>query len=1071
MVLLALWGVFFAFPLSARQAFPVPREASTLLRPYTVPLQRDLRVRRRMERFRRLRTALTTAAERLLAQAQPADSPLVMRILAIRVEFQPEVPDDPLTTGDGTFRYTPSGDSILEINACGDTLYNPFYEPPHTKQYFERQLEALAHYVYLWTYGRVRVEWRVIPDTSLDGADPETLAYRLPHPMRYYGDTAHFELGLVTLARDAFYAADQDPSVSFMDIDRNGVVDYDEGVFPRYIIFHAGSAWQTDAAGDTPYDIAAVTLPPGIFEYYLGLPFLVLNNGRDTVYDVCLLPETMGQDDQEFQLQGTLIHEAGHNLFFQPDLYDTGFYPRGIGIGAWGIMGSGAYLSVPGAIPPGLLVPLPNVWERYWTDSMLTLIWNLPYDSAHSFLAPMLQEVMPHPSGDTLDLAPAAVLIDSAGQFLQDPAQQLRFLRIPIHPGHEYYWVEYRRDNLPQNDSSLVCQGDTTRAMVYGRWKNGVVVHFYGENDYLLPGNGVLIWHEDRDIIRREYPTNTVNAVRPMGVDLVEADGIQDLEYATGNSAESYFGGARDPFYLSNQDRLDARSRPRAEDHAGSPLPIRIRVLTDTGVDQMRVVVRYMPGPSPFPVQIPGRKRLTSTQVVPVQGGWWLLEQGRWVYDPQDSLIRYAEQATSRLLDSLGLQVRVDSLGDRTITPAARRSDLELYTADGRGVVARWAIANLQRIQVWQRALGSPVRGTVPTPVRNGVLVGTETGALFFLDTLIGQPLWQVALGAPVRGGYVQTGDTVIMETGSGEVVGLRLTDGQILFRIGDAGVAETRSTPVVLRESSGDLRILWAVSDRGLQTVRLSDPSKVTVHPFQGSVSQPMTVGRTRAGLRLYVVVDSLLYAFTPEGALVEGYPLPFPTAELSPPLTLDWDGDGWDEAVLFVGHRGVWVEGHGFVAPFGGTPGLPAWTDVDGNGFPELVYDGGDSVLYALTLAGQTATTPDPWALRSVESLTVSSGPFHLSRVYLYPNPVREDRVWLRLESSGSPGTYTVRFYSFGGQLRLEREGRFLGGVEDLSVPLGALSPGAYVVVVELRPDQGPPRTRRLKLMCLFP
>ena len=1058
-------------PLYARQALPLPRDARQRLEPRRSVLLRDVRIRRRMERFRELRSTLTTAAERLLAHAQPADSPLVMRILAIRVEFQKEEPDDPLTTGDGTFRYTPSGDSVLEVNACGDTLYNPFYEPPHTRRYFERQLEALAHYVNLWTYGRVRLEWRIIPDTSLDGADPETLAYHLPHTMRYYGDTTHFELGLVTLARDAFYAADQDPTVSFMDIDRNGVVDYDEGVFPRYVIFHAGSAWQTDAAGDSPFDIAAVTLPPGIFEYYLGLPFLVLNNGQDTVYDVCLLPETMSQDSQVFQLQGTLIHESGHNLFFQPDLYDTGLYPRGIGIGAWGIMGSGAYLSVPDAIPPGLLVPLPNVWERYWADSMLSLIWNFPYDSAHSFLGTMLREVVPSPGGDTLNLSPAAVLTDSAGQFLQDPSLQVRFARIPIHPGREYYWLEYRRDNLPENDSTLVCQGDTTRALVYGRWKDGVVVHFYGENDYLLPGNGLLIWQEDREIIRREYPTNTVNAVRPMGVDLVEADGIQDLEYATGNDAESYFGGPRDPFYRSNQDRLNAHTRPRAEDHAGVPLPFEIRVLSDTGSSTMRVAIHYATGPAPFPIVLSGKGRITPTQVMPVPGGWWLLEQGRWVPDPRDSLILHPEQATSRMVDSQGQTVRVDSLGDVTLTPAGIRSDQEIYTADTRGVVTRWAVGNLQPVQVWQRRLDGPVRGTAPFPVNGGVLVGTETGLLSLLDTLTGQPIWQQSLGSPVRGGVVQAGDTLILETGAGEVVGLQASDGQMLFRLGDPGVMETRSTPVVFRESDGTLRLLWAASDQGFRWSRLTSVPTVSVHPFRGRVLQPLAVGRTRSGYRIYAVVDRFLYAFTPEGALANGYPVLFPTADLSPPFTLDWNGDGWDEVVLLVGDHGIWVEGAGYVAPVKGSPGIPAMTDVDGDGFPELVVDGGDSLLYAITLAGTTATHPDPWAVRTVLPLTAGSGAFHLTRLYFYPNPVRDARVWLRLESQGSSGSYTVRIFSFGGQLRAVHEGRFTGGIEDLAIPVDALSPGAYFAVVDLRPDRGTPVSRRIKLMRLVP
>ena len=397
-----------------------------------IPAERDLTIRRRLRSFQFPRTS-DLVSPRL--QRAVLDSPVIMRILAIRVQFPEEIPDDPQTTGNGRFVLTPQDDPIDTVTPCGDTFYNPNYEPPHDRTYFERQLEALAHYVTLWTYGRVKIEWRVVPE------EPES-AYVLPHPMRYYGDPDHFEQGLVNLARDAFLAADQDPRVSFEDIDQNGVRDYDEGVLPRYIIFHAGSAWQTDLNFDTPYDIAAVTLPPGIFEYYLGVPYILLNEGQDTVYDVAILPETMSQDGVIFKLQGTLIHEAGHLLFFQPDLYDV--FGQGAGIGAWGIMGSGSYLSVPGAVPPGLMPPLPNAWERYWTDSIVHLLWGEPYDISQGLFGGSLERILPPSSPTEYALFPGMILTDSAGNLLEAPGTRPRFLALQLSPT-EWYLLEYWR--------------------------------------------------------------------------------------------------------------------------------------------------------------------------------------------------------------------------------------------------------------------------------------------------------------------------------------------------------------------------------------------------------------------------------------------------------------------------------------------------------------------------------------------------------------------------------------------------------------------------------------------------
>ena len=300
-------------------------------------IAKNARVRNEMRRFWSMYSPQNYPGLLNLNNSKDTGS-VTIRVLALRVEFQKEVPDDPLTTGDGTFNLEGNGKPRVKEVCNGDTIYNPYYDPPHDWVYFNRQMEAMADYYYMATFGKVRIEWVVKPDSGLP-------PIRLEHPMRYYGDTINMATGLVTFLRDAFIAADlQDSSIHFNDIDNNGIKDANEGVWDRYIIFHAGSAWQTDVLWNTPFDLAAVTIPAGALEYYLGTPFIVLNEGQDTVYDACILPETMSQDGSEIKLQGTLIHESGHNLFFLPDLYDT--YMQGSGIGSFGIMTTAPYLGV-----------------------------------------------------------------------------------------------------------------------------------------------------------------------------------------------------------------------------------------------------------------------------------------------------------------------------------------------------------------------------------------------------------------------------------------------------------------------------------------------------------------------------------------------------------------------------------------------------------------------------------------------------------------------------------------------------------------------------------------------------
>lgn len=160
-----------------------------------------------------------------------------IKVLVLRVEFQKDTTT--MTTGDGTFADTAYGKPFIVDSTTGDSSRNLAYDPPHDSFYFSNQMLALRNYYLSDFDGQLFIEWDQYPKTRFGG-------YKLPHKMAYYGDLYDVAGGLFKLMDDAVREADRDTSANIQF-----------GQYDSYIIFHAGSAWQSDL-GDSPNDIPAV---------------------------------------------------------------------------------------------------------------------------------------------------------------------------------------------------------------------------------------------------------------------------------------------------------------------------------------------------------------------------------------------------------------------------------------------------------------------------------------------------------------------------------------------------------------------------------------------------------------------------------------------------------------------------------------------------------------------------------------------------------------------------------------------------------------------------------------------
>ncbi len=970
-----------------------------------------------------------------LAKLVPQGETLVVRVLAIRVQFPEEIPDDPQTTGNGRF--------VLEPQPSDNPLE---YDPPHDKAYFEAMLEMAARFFRQETFGRVKIEYVVKPD----GADS---AYELPHSMRYYGDWDYWGEGIVSLIKDAVEVADQDTSVSFVDIDRNGVPDYEEGVLPVLIVFHAGSAYQTDINFDSQYDVPALTAFAGAFSYYLGTPYLVANDGQDTIYAASLLPEQMSQDGWRVRLQATLVHEMTHLIWMIPDLYDYTY--KGSGVGAWDIQGSAAYLEDPDLdIPAGLYPPLHSAWSRWkWMNWYFV---NYVYGAG--FLPREVWEIYDSQEGDTSFTLAAATWPDTG------EIKRLRFLQVK-GSDREYWLLEVRKRDL---------DGD---GQVKPVWRDSVVIGPQGEEwDFLLPGDGLLIWHVDERIIdSTDY--YDMQTVRPMGLDLEEADRVQDLEfYRTGSDAE-FFGSPQDPFYAGNNDRFGPGTDPGSRFNRGGQSGVLVYEISapgytmsfrvsnelllwraqagDSSMGGAGVAVGDLDGDGSADILVwrEGSSDTAGANVIKRAFVYGFRADGSQFFSfsvsaAADTFAYYMDPKLLRGAPAVG-----------NLDPAPG-SEIVLTTTFGE-IYAFSSDSQLWRVSLGYPILSSPALADLDGDGFSEVLVGAENREIVAFDG-DGSVLWRTQVSGPLRGSVGHKGDTLFALLGDGTLVLLNKA-GEVISRFGEGSPKPNPSWAAAwpggffVATNEGIGHGTAYVLSSTLDTLAARKISK----PVQAGVAVGDIDGDGRADFAF--VAGGELWVLSESGALASGFPVKLPE--------LPYDSlEGFSHPIFADGKVLLAVSGKGVYAwELGGKPaedyplsiqgnagdGIALW-DLNGDGALELVAADSLGNVWVWRTPETKALWPqlgfDGSHSSYLPSLPSGSAPAReaLSRVYVYPNPVYGDRAYLRLYLPEDAEVEAEIYTFYGERVKAQRQSLRGGGMAEMELDLEGLPPAVYMLKV---------------------
>jgi M6 family metalloprotease-like protein len=456
-----------------------------------------------------------------------------IRILAIRVQFKEELPDDPATTGDGWFDLR----SYEEFYQEEKHIIDP---APHNRAYFEAHLEALANYWRTVSRGRLYLEFDVFPKADT--------AYTLPYTISHYGS-------IDSTPNPQFYPVEQLDSLfkhSFTLADTSSLEEIDFSDYDSFVLFHAGS--------DRQHDLGEIGVDPTPSDLYSG--FIMLGEpvevNDNLIWEGLIIPETASQDNRIAALNAIFAHEFGHQLGLV-DLYNTrNFFTQ---VGDFALMDNfaqnvGVELDSCFTLVTGVLPVFPCAWSRAFLGFVSPDEIVSKDDTSVSLLASELKE------------------------------DGVQIIKVPIN-SEEYFLIENRQVDLDGVPIPYL-QADPLSGVVVGLVD--VAPNSDREYDYLLPGSGVLIFRVDEGVAYLDVDQDGIpnfwdnklqwNKDRKF-LTLIEADGIIDFggNYYTG------FGSQEDMYYQGNQSEFTPSTYPSTRTHDGAFSHIWITDIGESGLE------------------------------------------------------------------------------------------------------------------------------------------------------------------------------------------------------------------------------------------------------------------------------------------------------------------------------------------------------------------------------------------------------------------------------------------------------------------------------------------------------
>jgi Secretion system C-terminal sorting domain len=452
-----------------------------------------------------------------------------LKILAVMVEFQTDT--DPNTYGTGKF-------GSIYSHSYADTILDPL---PFDINYFSNHLEFAKNYFWKVSGNKLNITYNILPQVIT-----------VSQTMRHYSPEANS----TDLTNEGKFAE---------EVWQLAVAAYPNIDFSKYnlfTIFHAGVGREFSVPGSlgTEVDLSSVYLGINSLQKIFGSNFNgFAANGNFQITNTMILPCT---ESREIQSQGvtTLLQLTTNGLIVSniasylglPDLFNTSTGTTAIS--RFGLMDPDAIFSYSGIFPPE-----PSAWEKIY------LGWAQP-----------------------VTLSVKDTKVDLAAQLaasLSDPT----ILKIPINSS-EYFLFENRQRDVNKDGINITYKvngktnlfkldKDKGRFQWYGVDTLKGVITDVDDFDWAVPGNGILIWHIDENIINAKLASDQINAdLNHKGVSLVEADGIEDigqvfrqitgeLAYGSGEETDMWYAGNTGHYFIN---KFSNDTKPNSNSNSGA---------------------------------------------------------------------------------------------------------------------------------------------------------------------------------------------------------------------------------------------------------------------------------------------------------------------------------------------------------------------------------------------------------------------------------------------------------------------------------------------------------------------
>jgi len=1065
-----------------------PRAFPSLLRDRSLPAQPDgilwRRLRAQYPGLDPLELAVPSPRAVDALMAQPATlgrgAPDTVRVLALRVDFLKDSAGTQSSTLDGRFDLRHPDSAQVAVDP-----------PPHNRSYFSAHLAAVDRYYRTISGGAIVLDWDVYPTE-------EDSAYHLADTADYGPWTMGSDEEILALAerfvRDSFAAAD---------------TSADPPEFHRYdsfLLFHAGSDYQSDMNRNSPYDIPSFNI-----QMATGSEVAV----QDSTFFIDLIlvvPETVSQDGYLGVLNGVLAHEYGHQLGFF-DLYNVlNFYPM---VGMFSLMDSGESLYgqvwdpyremavyVRGAIPASL-----DPWQKLlffrsgvnarWIDRGGT--YDLPAVELHNDLL-LIPVGYPDPEPEPGETGPLHLL--SPDVFILENRQfdlngdGTVFLEADSATG-----VILGPRNVPED---MLAEMGLTEPDTLGRY----------EVDYLLPGSGILIWHVDTQALADafNYCYGCVNIFPGRhAVGLVEADGIPDLGdiYSV-----EWTGGALDYWSPETYNHFGPATDPSSAAGSGAFTGISMTVL-DSAAVTMRVAVDVGYRREGWPIFAGGVPGPESIEVLDVDGDdvpEILVAAGHFMQILSPDGLSRAAQFDSVLLPGVAARSDFAAGGDSSMPIICVATNRNVYGWDPRSGAllldypGSAAASSHLRFTTTPMVLDSiivvgdaqgRVRGLHPWWSLSGAEppAGENQGAMVWRTPTAGFAVTALAAGPLLPGG----GEVLAWGNETGEV---RLAGGsqwagftalagwpRRMGVVGDGGIAWLR----LVAGAGGDAGFVLACSGGG--ALCLWDPDGATRAGWPvdmgASPAGPPAIGDPDGDGCLEIVCTDVagnIHVYDLQGRPEAHWPRSvwhpdarWRKAVRSSPVLIDLHpapaGDGIPEIVQADGQGALHaLDAHG--AAIDGWPRAAGYAVTSGPFFAGLGPEGGLQMVagdldgYVTVLkteyAGREMRPGEGWspqtdpghagfyAASRLPAASFAGGLLQTSGLLFTPNPVMGAEGLLRVQM-GRPGSLDVQLYDTSGQRVWERQFHPQAGAQGdvLALDLSGVAPGLYVAKIVARAD----------------